>query len=578
MPPSYMELYDMSVTNTKNFRLVDELNKTVTNSLVTTFGLDFLLFEDKKGGDVATIHNARQHQKGDTDIYMSDDVQQDYSNRGDYKPNKRDGNGNIITDGNGKPKKEELYHSHPNYKARGREDKSRQQRGELVDEFRGKTMASDEPRQLDHVISSHEVHDDAGRVLADLSGVELANQDSNFQSTHGYINNLKSDHSIDDFLTTVVPKTIENKRKSIEKDSQRLESMPTKTKQQRHEKRQLESKIEKQKEQIEVLESIDNDKMRESDKRARQEYDKQINFTYYTSSKFFKSTAMESGKAGLKLGIRQALGLVLAEVWFELKDSIPQSLKDIEGNFTLEKFLEKLKATAKNIWSRVKARFKSILDEFKNGALAGALSSLSTTIINIFFTTQKLLAKLLRETWSSLVSAAKVLFFNPENLGPGSLVREVVRILSTGVAVAMGVLLNQQLASLMTFPFGTELASFVSAVATGLMTIGITYFLDYSQIMQKVWDYLDQFKSKEKRTLEYFQKVNAEVDRYLMELSRIEFNLSPDELMDFSNCLESISCEQERSLILANEISKRDIELPFDSNDLDSTRSWLMKL
>ncbi|MFW1378047.1 hypothetical protein ACEV7K_22790, partial [Vibrio parahaemolyticus] len=29
----------------------------------TTFGLDFLLFEDKKGGDVATVHNVRQHQK-----------------------------------------------------------------------------------------------------------------------------------------------------------------------------------------------------------------------------------------------------------------------------------------------------------------------------------------------------------------------------------------------------------------------------------------------------------------------------------------------------------------------------------
>ncbi|MFC3679019.1 hypothetical protein [Bacterioplanoides pacificum] len=568
----------MSGINTKNFRLVDELNKTVTNSLVTTFGLDFLLFDDKKGGDVATINNARQHQKGDKDIYMSDSVQQDYANRGDYKPIKCDVNGNIMIDGNGKPKKEDLYHSHPNYKAKGKKDKKQQQDGELLDEYRGKTMSNDEQRQLDHIISSHEVHDDAGRVLAGLSGVELANQDSNFQSTHNYINNLKSDHSMDDFLTTVVPKTIENKRKSIEKDRQYLESMPTETKQQRHEKRQLESKIAKQNEQIEALESIDEDKMREADKRARQEYDKQINFAYYSSSKFFKSTAMESGKAGLKMGVRQALGLILAEVWFELKDAIPQVLKDTEDNFTLEKFLGKLKATAQNIWNRVKVRFKDILDEFKNGALAGALSSLSTTIMNIFFTTQKLIGKLLRETWSSLVSAAKILFFNPENLGPGALAREVTRILSTGVAVAMGVMFNQQLASLMTFPLGTELASFVSAVATGLMTIGITYFLDHSQLMQKVWDYLDQFKSKAKRTLEYFQKVNAELDRYLIELSRVEFNLSPEELTRFASSLESISCEHERSLMLSKEISKREIELPFESNNLDSTRAWLMSL
>lgn len=58
----------MSGTSIRNFQLTDELNKTITNSLITTFGLDFLLFEDKKGGDVATIHNARQHQKA-TRIY-----------------------------------------------------------------------------------------------------------------------------------------------------------------------------------------------------------------------------------------------------------------------------------------------------------------------------------------------------------------------------------------------------------------------------------------------------------------------------------------------------------------------------
>lgn len=568
----------MSGTNIQNFRLVDELNKTVTNSLVTTFSLDFLLFEDKKGGDVATIHNARQHQKGETDIYMSDSVQQDYANRGDYKPIKRDANGNIMTDGNGKPQKRDIYHSHPNYKAKGKEDKKQQRGGELVDEYRGQTISSDEQRQLDHIISSHEVHDDAGRVLAGLSGVELANQNSNFQSTHNYINNLKSNHSMDDFLTNVVPKTIENKRCNIEKDRQRLESMPTETKQQRHEKRQLESKIAKQNEQVEVLVSIDENKMREADKKARQEYDKQINFTYYTSSEFFKSTAMESSKAGLKMGIRQAVGLILAEVWFELKDAIPKALKDTEGNFTLEKFLKKLKATAQNIWNRVKVRFKDILGEFKNGALAGALSNLSTTIMNIFFTTQKLIGKLLRETWSSLLSAAKVLFFNPDNLGAGALAREVIRILSTGVAVAMGVILNQQLASLMAFPLGTELAAFISAVATGLMTIGITYFLDHSKLMQKVWAYLDKFKSEARKTLEYFQKVNAELDRYLIELSRIEFNFSPEELTRFASSLESISCEHERSLMLSKEISKREIELPFESNNLDSTRAWLMSL
>jgi hypothetical protein len=553
-----------------DFRLVDELNKTITNSLITTFGLDFLLFDEKKGGEVTTIHNVRQSQKGDTDIYISDKVQQEYANRGDYKPTK--------LDRNGKPVKEDLYHSHLNYKTKGKEDKIKKQDGNLVDVYRDQKMTSKEQRQLDHIISSHEVHDDSGRVLAGLNGVELANQNSNFQSTHSYINNLKSNHSMNDFLVTVVPKTIENKKKAIEKDKQSLLLMPRDTKQQRHERRELEAKISKNSEQVLVLESLDHEKMREADRNARQEYDKQINVAYYSSSKFFKSASIESAKAGLKMGGRQALGLILAEVWFELKEKMPKLFEGYKSDFTLEYFLDELKHTVKNIWGRVKSRFKDILEEFKVGALSGTLASLNSTAINIFFTTQKLIGKLLRETWSSLISAAKIIFFNPDNLGIGALTREVIRILSTGVAVAMGVVLNQQLASLMVFPFGTELASFVSAVATGLLTIGMTYVLDHSELMKKVWAFLDKFKSESRKTLEYFQKINSELDRYLIELSKIEFNLSSEELAGFTSSLESISCEYERSLMLSNEIRNRNIDMPFESDNLDSVRDWLSKL
>ncbi|WP_337140931.1 hypothetical protein, partial [Staphylococcus aureus] len=92
----------------------------VTKSLVTTFGLDFLLFEDKKGGDVATVHNVRQHQKGDAEIYVSKSVQAEYANKGDYKPVKHHADGSIVTDRKNKPKREDRYHSHQNYKAKGK--------------------------------------------------------------------------------------------------------------------------------------------------------------------------------------------------------------------------------------------------------------------------------------------------------------------------------------------------------------------------------------------------------------------------------------------------------------------------
>ena len=72
-----------------NYPWAKELEKTVINSLTTTFGLDFLLFKDKVGGDVDTIQNARKN------IYATDASQQKYEQRGDYDST--------------------AYHSHENY-------------------------------------------------------------------------------------------------------------------------------------------------------------------------------------------------------------------------------------------------------------------------------------------------------------------------------------------------------------------------------------------------------------------------------------------------------------------------------
>ena len=568
----------MSALVRKDFVLMEELNKTVIQSLVSSFALDFLLFEDKKGGEVPTVHNVREYHYGDASIHLSDKTKREYANKGDYKPIKYDANSNVVLNKKGQPIKEDLYHSHSNYIERGKADKKQQMEGTLHDVYRDQTIALQENRQLDHIISSHEVHKDAGRVLAGLSGVELANQNTNFQSTHSYINNLKSAHTMDAFLNDVVPNTIAKKQANIQTNEQVLASMPAATKEQQHKKREQEAKIAKEKGHIEALESINSEKMREADEKARSTYNQQVNIEYYCSSKFIKSTGYELGKVGLKMGVRQALGLLLAEVWFELKEHVPALFKDAQNNFTLELFLDRIQSLGKDIWSRIKLRFKDLIEEFKNGVMAGVLSSITTTILNIFFTTQKLLGRLIRETWSSLVSAAKLLFLNPNKLPASDLAREVIRILSVGVAVAMGVVLNGHLASVMTFPFGTEIAAVLSAVATGLMTLGITYFLDHSELMQKVWNFLDQYKSEAKKTLEYFQKVNQELDRYLLKLSSLEFNLCTSEMSQFTASLESFIFEYERCYVLAKEVKRRGIELPFEAGNIESTRRWLKKL
>ncbi|WP_211276067.1 DNA repair protein [Moraxella caviae] len=447
----------------------------------------------------------------------------------------------------------------------------------MHDKYRDTNFQAGESRQLDHVVSAHEVHNDPGRVLAGLDGAKLANQESNLSSTHGYLNNLKKDHSMEEFVNRIVPKQIAAKKASIQKNQEKLESLPADTPKQRHEKQKLQDKINKEKEHLKALEEFDGKGAMEADKKARQAMDQQINKEYYTSSKFFKETAVASAKKGALMGARQALGLVLAEIWFELIERIPEIFRYCtqKAAFEFEVFLEKIKTTFTNIVERVKVRFRDLLTSFADGVIGGILASITTTILNTFFTSQKLIVKLIRESWNSLVKAAKILFFNPEDLRAGDLTREVIRILGSGAAIAVGTILNGHLEQMLKLPFGSSIAAFISAMATGILTLGLTYYLDHSAVMQKVWDFLNALKSKYEKLLDSVQAANAKLDRYLTELSKLEFQMNPDELAAFASALATTNSEIERSLVLRKEIQRRNIKLPFESGNHSSVRSWL---
>ncbi len=535
----------------KEFDWALELEKTVIRSLTTSFGLDFLLFNDKLGGNVDTIHNAR---KG---IYATKAEENRYLGKGEYNS--------------------DLYHQDSNYKARGKSDKAKHQQGILTDVYRDSRLKPNEKRQLDHIISAHEIEQDAGRILAELDGIKLANQDSNFSSTLAYINTKKCDKSVEEFVASI-PAAIQQKQNSLEKNKAKLASLPNNTPEEQHNRRKLEDEIRKEQSHIDALQSVDKEKMLEADKKARSAYNSQVNWNYYTSSKFLKNTATEAGKAGLSMGLRQALGLVLAELWFELKETIPNIYQNVKTNFTLENFISHIKNTLKNIWGRIQLRFKDLLMSFKDGVMSGILGSLTTTLWNAFQTIGGNIIKLIRETWNSLVHAAKLIFFNPDELALGDLMKELTRIIGLAVATSLGAILNQYLTTVLTFPFGDSLAAFLSALTVGLMTLGMSYFLDHSELMQKVWNYLNNLKNRYDNVLENLKEINQSLDNYLINLSKTELALNPEEIRCFNNSLQNTNNELERSILLQKEIKRRNIALPFESGNLSSTRNWLKNL
>lgn len=535
-----------------NYPWADELEKTVVNSLVTSFGLDFLLFKDKLGGEVNTVHNVRQK------VWATDEAQRRYEQRGDYA------------------EQSAAYHQHENYQATGARDKGLQQEGNLHDAYRSKTMAAHEQRNLDHVISASEVHDDAGRVLAELDGMALANQSSNLQTTHESINKSKKQTPTTEYIQKL-PDLIASHEASLAKHNAQLAAMPRDTPEQAHKAREVQDKIRKIQNKVDTLKSIDTKAMLAKDSAARKAYDAEINRTYYTSSKFLGASASAACSAGWRMGTRQMLGMVAAEFWFELRGSLPHILERLRGDFRFPPFLAQIKLTMRNIWKRLQARFSDFLTTFKEGMFAGILSSVMTTLFNIFATTSKSVIKILREMWGQLVKAIKLLAFNPEQLSFVELCKAVVTVLNTGVATVLGAIVYAELAAICHFPFGGELAAFCGALVTGVFTLGLNYFILHSAVAGKVWDFV-QSLTPHNGVVVKFQAVNAELDRYLGELARLEFNLDLDELEAFEEALASCTTEFKRGSLLKATLQKRGVELPFEMGKPASTRQWLASL
>ena len=317
--------------------------------------------------------------------------------------------------------------------------------------------------------------------------------------------------------------------------------------------------------------------MRKRDKEAREPYNQRINQKYYTSSKFWQQSAGASAVAGLKMGTRQMLGLIMAEVWFELRTQLPKTLEQLKINFSLDTFLENIQKTLQGIWQRIQLRFKDFLTNFKDGTFAGILGEATNTLFNVFATTQKMAIKIIRELWGNLVKVVKLLTFNPERLSPVELCKAVTSILSVGVATVVGTMIYTQLLPFFSFPFGGELAAFVSALVTGLVTLGLNYFLLHSKIANKLWAFIESIMPQD-GTVEKFKEINVELDRYLTELARLEFNLDADELEEFAQQLADCNDELQLSLLLKEEVERRNITLPYEIGNSASTNKWLVSL
>ena len=256
------ENFGLSDSNSVHKSLFEQYEKTIVNSLITAFGLDIFI-NDRLGGDVDTIHNVRQVGKGGM-TYKNAQNKEAWQNNPAYS---RDVHDSLHRDAMNFNKTK--HDAREQFQATGGMIKDDYTGGDVGFFGKSKSIDPGKKAELDHVVSTKEIHSDPGRVLAELSANELADMESNFAFTNKSLNASMQDKTKKEYIA--------QHPELSEKTKNRILAM---------------------------------------DKRARNAYEKKLATAYYTSAKFRKDLLVSAGSVGVKMGTRQVVGLVFSEIWF----------------------------------------------------------------------------------------------------------------------------------------------------------------------------------------------------------------------------------------------------------------------
>lgn len=443
--------------------LFEQYEKVIFSSIITAFGLD-LFIKDQYGGDVDTIHNVRKIGVDSQMEYKNKQNKSDYDNRESYSH--KDIEGSRTNFQRIKAEARQAYHENNNNTVQDAyEDKPLGFLGN------SKGHPTDKNANLDHVIAANTIHNDRGRLLAGLSTRELADDESNLKYTNEHLNKSMNDDEIPDYI---------DKHPELPDDVKK--------------------------------------RMIEHYNKAKAVYERKLAKAYYfdlsnpNCRRFYCDTAKAAGKRGIQMGVRQVLGFVLTEVWFCIKDELK-----IAG-ITIQDKIHAITRGIESGFESAKVKYKDIISKFGQSVVGGIISSLCTTLCNIFFTTSKNLARIIRQAWSSIVEATKVILFNPDDLWFCDRMTSALKILASGVGIIIGTSVQEIIQAKLTMlptPLPNIISSFAGSLCTGLLTITLLFYIDNNPF--------DSFLNKEFDRIILNYKLQAKLfNDYCAKLKKID--------------------------------------------------------
>ena len=522
--------------------LVGQYERVIVDSIITSFGLDFLLFHDadQHGGDVDTIHNVRQIGKNPKMGYKSKANEQAYRAETPYSK-----------------KVKAQYDSDQAFIKVNAEVSRKRADGSLIDTYTGEGIAKNQRVDLDHVIATKEIHEDRGRILSGLSGIDLANSEENLRPTDMSINRSMKEKSITEYLAWIKENEPYRQARIAELEG----------------KSSLSPKEESELHKLQQQEAIIPEAMLKSDSIARKSYEAKLRTAYYTSPQFFKDTAKAAGKVGALMGARQLFGFIFMEIWISVREELNKASS--QDNFDIEKALRAIGNGIKQGAVNAKAKYKDLIAQLGEGMVAGALGSITSTLCNIFFTTAKNTVRIIRQAWASLTEATSILLFNPDNLLFGERFRAAAKVISAGASLVVGRTVEAAISEaivktpLISIPVVCEvIPTFCGVFLTGIMSCNLLYYLDRSELLNKAIRKLNELPTIELSIMEFKQQAIF-FKQYAAELMQIDIDRFEKEVNTFTSLakqLDEAENEADLNFILKGAYKQLGIMLPWQGD------------
>ena len=183
-------------------------------------------------------------------------------------------------------------------------------------------------------------------------------------------------------------------------------------------------------------------------------------------------------------GVRAIKGVGLSAMKDVLKCSIVVICEETYTEFKTEskdKFIDRMLRIFKRSWEHVKAKCAHILNNIWSNIKGSLLSELFTAINDFFLGTFKNIFRIIRQMWSSIKSAFKIIFSKDKNISWGERIFEASKVLAAGVVGIIGFSLNELIAKgLMSIgiPFASFIAECLSGLFAGIMSAIVIMLFD----------------------------------------------------------------------------------------------------